>query len=278
MNDENYSSAVSSVSFPPVPVEISEKYKVENLSFRVFGIEESDLEFDFSQKNVPALITGILSHCTIGFEENRATEFFRDLTVGKRLELLIYLAAGENRTAFSFPFKCVSCGLEMELEITLEEISEQQKEADLVQTVGFEADGKVLKFRKPVGRDQEDWQSLIFENAENLRQKMAETLKIEPEQPEIFSTENLEKIEQILDEADSLIDFSCRVRCSECETVGDFPIDLTNFALAELARAQQFLILTVHRLASRYHWSEKEIFAIPHWRRMRYVNLIADKK
>ncbi|MFA5241083.1 MAG: hypothetical protein WC029_02000 [Sulfuricella sp.] len=41
-----------------------------------------------------------------------------------------------------------------------------------------------------------------------------------------------------------------------------------------LSRVSQDLFADVHRLASRYHWSEAEILALPRWRRQRYLALI----
>jgi hypothetical protein len=55
----------------------------------------------------------------------------------------------------------------------------------------------------------------------------------------------------------------------------DIAIDLCEVALTTLRRLQRQLIVMVHRLASHYHWSEQEIFAVPHWRRKEYLELIA---
>jgi len=52
-------------------------------------------------------------------------------------------------------------------------------------------------------------------------------------------------------------------------------IDLCDVALGALRRLQQQLLITVHQLASHYHWSEKEIFSVPAFRRQAYLNLIA---
>jgi hypothetical protein len=49
-------------------------------------------------------------------------------------------------------------------------------------------------------------------------------------------------------------------------------------ALGMLRRAQQALVGAVHRLASQYHWSERDIFAVPAWRRQHYLRLIASGK
>ena len=68
-------------------------------------------------------------------------------------------------------------------------------------------------------------------------------------------------------------DFSCRVSCGECGELNEYDIDLTETALGMLNRAQKQLVITVHQLASHYHWSEAEIFAVPDWRRQQYLEL-----
>jgi hypothetical protein len=67
------------------------------------------------------------------------------------------------------------------------------------------------------------------------------------------------------------------VECDICGRPNDHEIDLFETALEMLARAQRSLIVSAHRLASHYHWSEREIFAVPEWRRRQYLELIGAK-
>jgi hypothetical protein len=57
-------------------------------------------------------------------------EFFEELSVGKRIECLLFLATGSASANLSFPFKCSGCGEELELELSLDEISSLQRAAD----------------------------------------------------------------------------------------------------------------------------------------------------
>jgi len=204
-------------------------------------------------------------------------DFFWNLTVGKRLEFLLRLAAGSGRTSFSFSFKCGGCTQELEFELSLAEIAELQAEADLKETVKVEFEDKNYVFRKPCGHDQKNWQNSVFDD-ETAAQEMIRSLQIAPKRSAEIGGKIFDLVDEAMDEADPLINFNCRVRCADCGSANDFPIDLCDFALAELSRAQQFLFSSVHRLASRYHWSEKEIFAVPHWRRMKYLALISVEK
>lgn len=265
--------------FPPVPDALAEKYSARHLGLRPFGILESDLAIDFSQKNNPMLVTQILEQCATSQSKTLPTDFFRDLSIGKRLECVLRLARGfDERQPFSFLFKCQSCRLELEFELTLAEIAEQQREADLQETVEIETGGRKMVFRKPLGRDQENWQSFSFADERAAALMMANWLQVSPDKASEIDDEALVLIERAMDEADPLVNFNCRVRCFDCDSVNEFPVDLYDFALGELSRAQNRLLNAVHRLASHYHWSEREIFAVPHWRRMQYLNLIAEKR
>ncbi|HBL57096.1 MAG TPA: hypothetical protein DDZ80_00510 [Cyanobacteria bacterium UBA8803] len=84
----------------------------------------------------------------------------------------------------------------------------------------------------------------------------------------------LQRLNQVMEDLDPLVNFSLQVICPYCGTENLQDFDLGAWALQQLEQAQQQLLITVHRLASYYHWSEAEIFAIPPWRRSRYLALI----
>ncbi len=87
----------------------------------------------------------------------------------------------------------------------------------------------------------------------------------------------IEAIGMAMEEADPLINFHCRIDCGECGQSTDKTIDLFETALDMLRRAQRRLVLSVHRIASKYHWNEQDIFAVPEWRRQQYLVLIGEK-
>lgn len=270
------------VDFPSLPAPLAEQYPAEKLSFRLFGTEKEDLAIDFSEPDLPVLVSRVLSQCAVNRAENLPEQFFWDLSVGKRLECLLRLAAGAERTTFSFPFGCGGCGAELELEVSLSEIADLQSRADASETIEVEGKGEKFVFRKPLGRDQKNWQSRIFAdeeaNEETVLRTMFSSLQVPDEAPANFDDEVLESLEEAFDEADPLVNFNCRADCFECGASNQFQIDLLSFALGELRRSQWSLLYSVHRLAANYHWSESEIFAIPHWRRQQYLSLITDKK
>lgn len=268
----------ATVDFPSLPAPLAEKYPVENLRFRAFGTEKEDLAVDFSETDLPFLVSQVLSQCVIGGTENLPKQFFWDLSVGKRLECLLRLAAGAEKKAFSFPFGCGSCGEQLALELTLADIAELQSGADQSETFAVERKGKKFVFRKPLGRDQKDWQNQNFDDEKTVMRTIFSSLQISGEQRADLSDEILQPVEEAFDEADPLVNFNCRADCFECGAANQFQTDLLAFALGELRRRQWSLLYAVHRLASHYHWSESEIFAVPHWRRQQYLSLITDRK
>jgi len=280
MNQFAESAAI--VDFPTLPDAFAEKFPAaSDLKFRLFGTEESDLAIDFSlEAESPALVTRILEQCAVSANGNDLPAgFFREMSAGKRLECLLRLAAGKEQTEFSFPFKCGSCAAELELNLTLDEIAEQQREADRSEQVEVKIAGEKLVFRKPRGSDQENWHRQIFSDEQSATRQIIGSLQINPnELTRHLSDEVLPIIDEAMDEADPLVNFNCTVNCAECAAANLFEVDLYRFALGELRRRQWRLLYAAHRLASHYHWSEREIFAVPHWRRRQYLDLISDEK
>ncbi len=273
MNSDFRSHAT--IPFPSLPLSLSWPTLSDDIGMRSFGICESDLAIDFSTHNPAALITRILEQCTIDSGNRVPKDLFLKLSVGKRLECLLAVAVGEGKLPFNFPFHCAGCGQELEMELTIDEIAEMQQEADLIDTVGVKIKGENTAFRKPNGRDQENWAGMIFQDEKGAAMAMIRTLTVTPSGWERLDEDDLDHIDEALEEADPLVNFCCHVACEECGEQNELLIDLCDTALGMLSRLQKQLIVMVHKLASHYHWSEKEIFDVPHWRRKEYLDLIA---
>ena len=69
-------SAVETIDFPSLPAPLAEKYPVEDLNFRVFGTEKEDLAVDFSETNLPLLVTRILAQRALSGTKNPPESFF----------------------------------------------------------------------------------------------------------------------------------------------------------------------------------------------------------
>lgn len=245
-----------------------------DVGMRRFGILEGDLDIDFASANRAALATRLLESCVVDPKFILPAGFFSELSIGKRIECLLMLATYGQDAALGFPFKCEGCSEELELELTLDEISAMQDEADLTETVAVDIGGCRIEFRKPKGRDQELWSTMIFSDERDAARGMISTLAELHGPLEAIQPEEISAVEEELAEADPLVDFRCSISCGECGELNEREIDLMETALDILNRAQNQLIVAVHRMASHYHWSEQEIFTVPDWRRQQYLELI----
>lgn len=263
--------------FPGMPGAASKPWRL-----RAFGQSERDLEVDFTRP-LPYLVTEILGACTEAAEGERVAEdFFWDLSVGKRVECLLVIASLSGGRPFEWRFACrnPACRLDLELELTLDDIAALQARADAEArfTVPVEAGGAALVLRRPTGRDQRTWLAAGLVDEAEARKAMLEDLCVEgspsawraPPEPGW-----MEAVERALDEHDPLVNLSVGAICPDCGAENAQPAELQSLALERLQEARRGLLRAVHRLAGHYHWSERDIFAVPAWRRAYYLALIA---
>jgi len=247
------------------------------VGFRRFGIVQDDLRVDFAAINRAALATRLLEICAVDRDRVLPENFFRALSVGKRIECLLVLALGGIGDNLRFPFKCAGCGETLELELTLNEIAALQNEADQVEVVRVDVGGRRLEFQKLSGRDHESFGESAFGDEFEAATEIIGRLAVDADAVERIAPGDVDVIEAAMEEADPLVNFNCRIDCGECGEENDHDIDLFETSLDMLRRAQLRLVLSVHRIASKYHWSEQEIFAVPEWRRQQYLELIGAK-
>lgn len=247
--------------------------------FRRFGVTEGDLSVDFSVQNRVGLTTHLLEVCTIDPNGLLPEGIYNELSIGKRIECLLLLALGGLDKVLNLTLTCQGCGQDLGLELGFEEISEIQRKADQVEFMTVDLQGRRIEFRKPKGRDQMGWAEQAFRDERDAMANMIGGLAMPADFSMALTTAEVNEIEEAFDEADPLVNFSCRVSCGECGKLNEHRVDLMEAALGMLQQAQNKLINTVHSFALQYHWSEADIFAVPEWRRQKYVQLIeAGKK
>lgn len=270
----SYSAPHAAIPLPDLPYTSVLSGPADRLELRPFGTERSDLCIDFSDANRAALITSILENCCLAVEGSLPAEFFTGLSIGKRLECLVRLAVGAGGTAISVPFRCDSCNEVLEIEFTLDEIADQQQLADGESEIEIVVGEKTLRLRRPRGSDQERWSRMEFADEHDAVREMIGTLAARPFDTSSLGDMEIDIVERAIADADPLVSFSVHTNCIACGADNDFEADIGEVALNLLRAEQQGLIYLVHRVASTYHWSEIEVFEIPHWRRMRYLELI----
>jgi len=249
-------------------------------AMRRFGSSTEDMAVEFRLASHVDLITKLLELCLSAGGAPIERKFALDLPAGFRIEALLRLAELTDRRPFSWRLRCTlgDCGQESEFELTADEIVSlggELREAAVYET---EIRGQVLVLRRPTGSDLAQW---TREPQEQEAELMLRAILVRPPVEELLGKgETMESLAGAVDDAmeqfDPLPGFHLDVVCPHCGKNSEVAPDLTGTALERLYRAQQALIEDVHRLASRYHWSEHQILGLPAWRRQSYLDLIGE--
>jgi len=246
--------------------------------FRPFGLTRDHMDIDFGQPCRPRLVTQLLHSCAQSLSEDDLWA----LTVSARIEALLHIALPHGNDRVDLPFQCPldTCGEPMEVELSRDEIlerclrrlSEGQGEAPPGPPIRVTVNGAGYFFRKPTGKDQLKWLEASFTDEETARAAMIRTLCLDPDLP--LTPACIAAVDEGMRDADPLVYFTLTVACPACEEENVSPVDLENLLIRRLQNAQKALLDTVHRLASRYHWSEAQVLDVPPHRRTYYLERI----
>lgn len=251
------------------------------LRLRPFGILPEDLAIDFGQPSRVRLGCQVLRCCVSDSRgDTPDLSWFEELTIGKRLEYLaaVLAADGESTLALQVPCAQPDCRGLMEVDLSLREISALQQQSELQDAATLAIEAGTVRVRRPTGRDQQAWQAVCFADEAEAATAIARTLMSTDSDRQVpLSTRDLQVVNDALQELDPLADFTVILDCPYCTHQGQYAFDLEQIVLRRLHRRQVGLLHAVHRLATRYHWSEQEIFTIPPWRRSRYLALIDEE-
>ncbi len=272
--------------FPGVPDWFASMHTEMQPAFlRVLGASVDDLSMNFLDGSRPAVITRILAQCSETHAQTKPEErVLWELPIGVRIYAMLELAALSDPRPFTWRVRCCfsDCNSQSELEIELAEIAALVPMNDAPEIISTHVQGHDLRFRLPTGTDQLQWLSKM-NSEENPLQSLARSILVSPDLDTLLQEQvSFDAIGQIIDDVmeqfDPLVNFHLGVVCPECGRSSDQSPDLAAAALERLWRAQNTLLDDVHLLASRYHWSEGEIFQLPHWRRQAYLHRIESQE
>ncbi|MDH5344663.1 MAG: hypothetical protein OEW59_02785 [Gammaproteobacteria bacterium] len=238
--------------------------------WRPFGRPE-DLDVDFMRDDRPALVTALLASCG----ESRDDGFWWLQPVGSRIAALLrLLAATDAVDHLSLLAHCrrPSCGERFEFELPLAMLHDVVPEGETIQ-VPLNG-GRSVLLRRPNGRDLREWRSQQPTSRQAAVATMLRSLVVEGQ-----ATPDDEPVlaEALLD-LDPLVAFTVSCACPACRSINEVRVDLEDIALARLRWKQRELLHDIHRLASRYGWTEAEVLAIPPHRRTHYLAMIEDER
>lgn len=270
------------VSIPNLRSTLKDRLAIADLSLRSFGTGEEDLEIDFNQPYRPNLETQILERCVRNHDNVRLDQnFFWSLEIGQRTELLLTLATLEDKPEITINLRCSNpnCHQMMETIIDIQLVTNLQQRAETSEVTQIPIGAMNFSIRRPTGNDQRIWLNHNFSTEISAIQNILETLVSDEQKDTLHQSWTAGEhwasiVNQVMEDFDPLVNFTLLTTCPSCGTEGSHDLDLGAWALGKLHQAQRHLIETVHRLAFHYHWSEREIFAIPSWRRFQYLAFI----
>jgi hypothetical protein len=246
------------------------------LRMRAFGDRLADLELELSGPDPGRVVAEVLRVCGVAPSgEALDQEWLLDRSLGERLAALLALAAGDGREPFLAVMRCVACGETLEAPLAVGDLLAYQARAASPPRLELRLDDQhALGLRLPTARDLERWR----ERGTPAEGMARELLRTDAALPEPLPHEWLAAIESTLAAADPLVDFELSIDCPVCATRARYALDLQELALARLRETRAALLACVHRLASAYHWTEEQIFAVPPSRRRLYLAMIEDAR
>jgi hypothetical protein len=148
-----------------------------------------------------------------------------------------------------------------------------EKPAGVVPAEGrgwFRLDGAGVEFRLPSGADL---QSIAGED-DPAHALVARCIQLAPGAGPDASSEDVRlRVEEAMEAMAPSLYGDIDGVCPECGAAVLAPFDPQRYVLRELREHAAFLYEEVHLLASRYHWPERDILALPRLRRVRYAEL-----
>jgi hypothetical protein len=236
---------------------------------RAFG-HAVDLDLNFTSPDRPGLVTALLAQCS----EHHDPAFWWSQPVGIRTAALLRIVAlTEDSAHLPLTARCVksACGEAYEFELPLRALP--AGEADSAPIRVQLDDERAVTVRRPTGNDLRRWREARPGSRAEAVRTMLDALVLSGH----VGAEDEARVAESIATMDPLVAFTVSCRCPACGAAAEVPIDLEALALAQLESRQRALLHEMHRFASRYGWTESEVFAVSPARRARYLELIENE-
>lgn len=262
-----------------------------SITLRAFGrAEDLDIPLDIAldasldttaRADRPTLVTQLLERCDDRGAADDGGAFWWSRPVGMRIGALLRLVALTEATdSLGVVLRCVQpdCGERFEIELPLGELAARAPDSpdssnSTTSNVPLRLalpGGRSASLRLPTGNDLRDWATLPHAGSADAMAAVIASLRIDGD----LQPGDAAALAEGIAAHDPLVAFSVASTCPACGAEDELPVDLEGLALQKLAQRQQRLVMDVHRLASRYGWTEQQALAVPPRRRERYLALI----
>jgi hypothetical protein len=253
------------------------------------------------QENAAArLITEVLCRCVarIGAVQPVTPDVARALLVADRQLLLLRireLSFGDRCTGtLACPWP--GCAAKVDIDFSTHDIPVRAADA-LTPTYRIELSDaaavvddagvahRAVIVRLPTGADQEAIGAEVMTNPARALTLLLERCVVGADPPVEDTTDLVQRlsprarqeIEAALEERAPALDLEMALTCPECGRAFTAPLDITDFFFGELRTSRDLLYRQVHYIAFHYHWSEREILALPREKRLAYIDILADE-
>ncbi|MDN3522563.1 DUF6760 family protein [Halomonas ramblicola] len=259
------------------------------------GREEELLAESEGSLSIAERITAVLASCLarIGTIEPVTEAQVRALSVADRHCLMLKLRALTFGDEVWAQVECPSpdCRAPVDVHFRLSDIplADDDLEPEQTLTLSPQQAGTpkpmTVRFRLPNGADQERLAGLPHANgAVALTTLLAGCVlaldeRVSPSVEEIrqLPASARHAIEAAMEAVAPGIELTLDTHCPDCGAAFVVPFDIQDFFFGELRSSEALLRREVHYLAFHYHWSEREIMAMPLQRRRRYIEVLAEE-
>lgn len=199
------------------------------------------------------------------------------LPIGQRNARLLDLRArtfGGDLVAIT---ECPACG--GRVEAAFQPPAFDTPEAARPEICACEIRGHAIEFRLPDTRDLEACGHL--DGVDEARHALLRRLVLravrdgEPLAPEALPEDVVAGLAEEMDRRDPHADIRLACSCPHCAAVFGAGFDVGSYFWDELDAWAARTLAEVHRLASAYGWSERDILEMSAWRRQAYLRLLA---
>jgi hypothetical protein len=257
------------------------------------GCEEELIAHSPRQGHAAAL-TMILSRCMrrLGSISPVPPPLGRRLLVADRQYLLLNLRAITFGDQVQATVRCpwTDCGRKIDIDFSLSDVPVKESQdkgpiykmelsPEAAREDQDEHPDRAIVFRLPNGEDQEVITPLAAVPDADAEAALELLLKrcIQQGGSRSLSPLALEEIERRMDAVAPKVELAIEGQCRDCGRDFAVPFDLQEFFFHELQTSQALLHREVHYLAYHYHWSEREIMAMPRDKRRRYIEVLTDE-
>ncbi|MCF8721642.1 hypothetical protein [Nitrospina gracilis] len=242
----------------------------------VTGALELELEEAVRQeRSAPDRVTHVLALALQSVGGRKVdTQSVRNLSVADRQFLMRRLACHLNAEREWHSALCPSCKAVFDVRLRPSELPIKPA-GDSFPFVTVPTRYGRLRFRVPNGADQECIAALDDET--RAVPVLLQRLLVEDESNAAaleFSEDDAAAIELAIESVAPELVVWVPTECPECKT--ETRVEINPYA--HLQSGRNSLLREVHRLASAYHWSERDILQMPRDRRHRYLTLVEEAR